>query len=106
MALYVVTPAQVSGAASRGATPVGDRDDVRRVGDGVLREAAVDGVAGVLLLLAQGLPAADAVVAVTAGVAEPWQGDAVADGAGGDARADGLDDADALVTRDERRRSA
>ena len=61
-------------------------DDVVGVRDGVLGEAAVDRVAGVLLRLAQRLPAADAVVAVSAGVAQPGQGDALADDAVGDAR--------------------
>ena len=63
-ALYVVTPAQVSGAASNGIDAVGHLDDVARVRPRVLGEAAVDRVAGVPLLEAQRLPAGDAVVAV------------------------------------------
>ena len=88
IALYVVTPAQVSGAASREVDPVGDRHDVVGVRDGVLGEGAVDRVAAVLLLLAERLPAADAVAALAARVAEPGDRDAVADRAVRDAFAE------------------
>ena len=98
-ALYVVTPAHVSGAASKGSTPVGHPDDVAGVGGGVLAEAAVDRVAHVLLLEAERLPAGDAVVADAARIAEPRHRDAVAERDLGHARAELDDDADALVAR-------
>ena len=63
IALYVVTPAQVSGAASNGLMPRGTLHHVSPVGDRVLAECTVDRVAHVLLGLAQRLPARDAVVA-------------------------------------------
>src|SRR6478735_860223 len=78
--------------------------DVVGVGDGVFRVAAVATVAGVDLLLAEGFPAVHAVVAVAARAAEPGQGDPISDGDVLDAVADTLDDADALVARDERQR--
>ena len=79
-----------------------DREARRRLHE--LGEAAVDRVAGVSLLRAQRLPAGDAVVASSAGVAEPRNRDAVAHGELGHAGADDLDDPDALVTGHERRR--
>ena len=45
--------------------------DEAGIGDGVLGEAAVDRVAGVLLGLAQGLPTAQAVLAVATGAVQP-----------------------------------
>ena len=81
-ALYVVTPAQ---------------DDVAPVRLHVLGEAAVHRVVHVLLLEAERLPPGDAVLADAAGVAEPRHRDAVAREDLGDSRANGLDDADALV---------
>ena len=87
-----------------GVDAFGHLDDVAGVRGGVLAEPAVDRVAHVLLLEAEGLPAGDAVVADAAGVAEPRHRDAVADGDLGHARAELDDDADALMARDERRR--
>ena len=72
-------------------------------GDGVLGEGAVHGVAGVFLLLAEGLPAADAVAALSAGGPQPGDRDPVADGPGGDTGAELLDVADAFVAGGERR---
>jgi hypothetical protein len=64
-----------SRAAQRGrverADAVGHGHDIGRVGDGVLGERPVDGVAAVLLALAEGLAAVDAVSAHTAGGARP-----------------------------------
>ena len=62
------------------ADAVRDGDNVGRAGDGVLGERSVDRVATVLLLLAQGFAAVDAVAALAAGRAEPSDGDALADG--------------------------
>ena len=59
--------------------PVGDLGDVGGVRGGVLGVGAVPAVAGVDLLLAQGLPAVDAELADPAGRAEPGHGDPVAD---------------------------
>ena len=67
----------------------------------VFGEAAVYGVAGVLLLRAQRLPASQAMPAVAARRIEPRNADAVAFLDMRDARADGGDMADALVARDE-----
>ena len=102
-ALYVVTPAQVSGAASRALTPVGHR--LREVGPGehLLGVCAVAAVAGVDLLLAQRLPAGQAVLAPPARLAEPRHGDPLPDGQVGHALAELLHQADALVAGDERR---
>src|SRR5439155_8206116 len=77
--------------------------DEVRVRDGVFGVGAVDGVAAVGLGLAERLPAGDAVAAVPAGGPEPGDGDPVADAAGVDPVADGLDDADALVAGDGRK---
>jgi hypothetical protein len=63
---------------------------------------AVDRVAGVALAFAQGLATADAVFAHSTCVAEPGDGDPVADGDLGNAGPDLLEDADALVPWDER----
>ena len=71
-------------------------------GDGVLGEPAVDGVAAVVLLLAQRLAAVDAVAALAAGVSEPGDRDAFSDRPVGDARAELLDDADSFVAGHER----
>ena len=103
-ALYVVTPAHVSGAASNGIDPVGHLDDVAAEGHGVLAEAAVDRVAHVLLLEAERLPTRDAVLTGAAGVAQPRHRDAVADRDLGLTRAELDDDPDALVPGHERRR--
>jgi hypothetical protein len=77
--------------------------DVVGGGERVLGVAAVTGVAGVLLGLAQGLPPGQAVLAGPAGPPEPRDRDAVADRDAGDVLADLLDDADAFVAGDERR---
>jgi hypothetical protein len=84
---------------------VGDADDVAGVAEGVLGEAAIDGVAHVQLLRAERLAAAVAVLAGAAGIAEPGEGDAhsgleLVNVAGADA----LDDADSFVAGNERRR--
>jgi len=84
--------------------PVRDPDDVAAVRLHVLGQAAVDRVAGVLLLEAERLPAGDAVIAGAACVAQPGHRHAVADRDLGHTRAEVLDDADPLVAGDERRR--
>ena len=73
------------------------------IGHHVFGEAAVHRVAGVLLALAERLPAAEAVLAVAAGGVEPGHADPVALLDVLDAAADGGDVADALVAGDERR---
>ena len=63
---------------STNADVVGQVADIVRIGDDVFGEAAVHRIAGVLLLLAQRLPAAQAVPAVAAGGVEPGHADPVA----------------------------
>src|SRR5665811_750304 len=69
----------------------------------VLAEGTVHAVAGVLLLLAQGLPAGVAVLAVAAGGEEPGVAHQLAHGEVGDALTQRDDLADAFVAGDERR---
>jgi hypothetical protein len=81
-----------------------DADDVAGIADGVLGEAAVEGVAHVLLLEAERLAAAVAVAADAARVAEPRERHAhTRFEAVHGAVAERFDDADAFVARDERR---
>ena len=87
-----------------GVRAVGDERGVRGVDEHVLAEGAVDAVARVLLLLAQGLPAGGAELALAAGREEPGVPDELADVQVRDALAEGDDLADALVAGDERRR--
>src|SRR3984885_9438944 len=91
----------------RRGVPGGDavwyRRGERRGDDGVLGERAVDGVARILLLLAQRLPPAVAVTALTARVTEPRDRDPVTDRTGAHTGAELLDITDALVPGNERR---
>ena len=104
-ALYVVTPAHVSGAASSGATPSGTGTTKSRAAEHVLRVGAVDRVAGVVLLLAQRLAPVDAVPALAARVAEPRDRDPRRRSCRSVTPApERLDDADALVPGHERQR--
>ena len=82
IALYVVTPAQRQRRRIVGRHRVRHRRGECGRHDRVLGEGAVDRVAGVLLLLAQRLPAGDAVAALAAGVAEPGDRDPLADAPG------------------------
>src|ERR1039458_2496045 len=84
--------------------PLGDLDDVAGIGGGVLTEAAVDRIAHHLLLKAQRLPARHAILTAATRVAKPGHRDAVTDRDLAHAGRDLRDDADALVTGDERRR--
>lgn len=102
-ALYVVTPAQVSGAASSGSMPARNLEDVVTVCDGVLGEGAVDRVTAVLLLQAEGLPAGNTVIAVPAGLTEPSDRHTVTDLHMVDSLSLGLDDSDPLMAGNERR---
>src|SRR5690606_11920432 len=96
-----------AGAGQRGGVErvdaVGDRDHVVAVGQGVFGVGAVDRVAAVELLFAQGLVAGDAVAAAPAGLGEPGDGDPVAGADVPDQVSGAADDADALVAGDERR---
>ncbi|MNV49904.1 hypothetical protein D3C71_1418770 [compost metagenome] len=95
------------GAQDRGdldeADALGQQAHVIGVGQRVFGEAAVDRVAGVLLRLAQGFPAAHAVFAMAAGRIQPWDADPVALADMADAGAHRHHVADALVTGNERR---
>src|SRR5205823_3667101 len=71
------------------AEPLGHREGERRVGDGALGVAAVEGVAGERRAIAEVLAAGAAVAALPAGPAEPRDADAVADPKPGDAGARG-----------------
>jgi hypothetical protein len=82
---------------------LGNRDHVRRLGEDVLRVAAVDGVSGVALGRAQRLPSGDAELACPTRHVEPRDRDALAETRRRDAVSDRGDDADALVSRHERR---
>lgn len=82
--------------------PAGDPSRMVSVGDRVLGVGPVDRVAGVPLLLAEGLPARAAVVAHPARVAEPRDRDAVALTQRGDAAPHALNDADPLMPGDQR----
>lgn len=79
-ALYVVPPAQVSGAASSGEIPSGTGWAKSAPGEHFLGVCAVAPVPGVDLLLAERLPAGQAVLAASAGGAEPGHRDALAGG--------------------------
>ena len=68
----------------------------------VLCVGAVDGVAAVLLLQAEGFLTGQARVAVAAGRPQPGDGDALAEHGLRDSRAEGLNDPDAFVTGNER----
>ena len=78
--------------------------DIVGVRQHVFGEAAVHRIAGVLLGVAQGLPARQAVLAVAAGGVQPGHPDPVALLDRRDAGAECGDGADALVARDEGRR--
>jgi len=77
--------------------------DVSSVHQHVLAEGAIDAVAGVLLLLAQRLPAGAAELALAAGRPEPGAANQVAELEALDALAEGDDFTDALMSGDERR---
>src|SRR4051794_39237554 len=76
--------------------------DVVRIGQHILGVSAVDGVARVLLLVAQRFPSAEAMLAVSARGVEPWHADAIAFFHMRDTIADGGDIPDAFVARNER----
>lgn len=78
--------------------------DVVRVGQYVFGIAAVHRVAGVLLALAEGLPAGQAVLAAAAGGVQPGDADPVAFLHSGHSAAHRGDVADAFVTGNERQR--
>jgi hypothetical protein len=80
--------------------PFGHAPYVLGEGLGVLGVPAVYEVAGVQLLLAEGLPAGGAVLAGPAGVAEPRHGNPLALLDLRDPLPDALDDPDALVAGD------
>jgi hypothetical protein len=86
-----------AGCAMRGSRPC----DVASFRDGVLGVGAVHGVAGVDLVLAQGLPAVDAVGANAAARPEPRNADPVTDLRGADIGPDLFDDPDAFMPGDE-----
>jgi hypothetical protein len=77
--------------------------DIVGIGHDILGESAVHRIAGVLLLGAERLPAAEAMLAVAAGGVEPGHADPIALLHVPDGRAHGGDVADAFVTRDEGR---
>ncbi|MNQ98330.1 hypothetical protein D3C85_1140150 [compost metagenome] len=77
--------------------------DEVRVGHHIFREAAVDRIAGVLLLVAQGLPTAEAMPAMAAGGVEPGHANAIPFLDVLDPGADARDVADALMARNEGR---
>ena len=81
----------------------GQMPDIVRIRYDVFGEASVHGIAGVLLLRAQRLPASQAMPAVAARRIEPRDADAVAFLDVRNAGADGGDMADALMARDEGR---
>src|SRR5487761_1423301 len=74
---------QLEGGRVERVHAVGDAPDVARAGERVLGAPAVDGVAGVLLALAQRFPAGRAVLARAARPAEPRDGDPVTLGEAG-----------------------
>mmetsp|Transcript_79432 Transcript_79432/g.174210 ORF Transcript_79432/g.174210 Transcript_79432/m.174210 type:complete len:207 (-) Transcript_79432:31-651(-) len=80
---------------------LGDLADVGRQGHSVLCEAPVGSESCLVLLAANGLPAGQAVVAITAGVVQPGMADAITDGQGGDSLSELHDDSSTLVTRDD-----
>ncbi|MCY1240223.1 hypothetical protein D9M72_530600 [compost metagenome] len=80
---------------------VGQQPHVVGIGDDIFAIAAVDGIAGVLLLLAQRFPALQAVLAIAAGAVEPGHADAVAFFHAGHAAAHGGNKAHAFVAGDE-----
>ena len=82
---------------------IGDLDDISPVRLDVVGERAVERVAHVLLLQTERLPAAHAVFAGSAGIAEPGDRDAVADDNLRHAGSDLLDDPHAFVSGRERR---
>ena len=77
--------------------------DIVRIGEDIFGETAVDRIAGVLLALAQRLPAAQAMHTLAAGGIEPGNADAVAFLDVGDARSDRGDMADAFMAGNEGR---
>ncbi len=81
----------------------GQVTDIVGIGNDIFGEAAVHRIAGVLLLLAQGLPAAHTVLAMATGGVKPGHADPVAFLHVPHACADGDDMAHALMARDERR---
>ena len=82
--------------------PLRHREGERRVGDGALGVAAVEGVAGECRAVAQILAAGAAVAALPAGPAEPRDADVVADPEPGHAGPQGRDRADDLVAEHQR----
>ena len=81
---------------------VRDGKAVTLVGDGLLREATVDVVAGEARLVAEVLAAADAEAAPTAGPGEPGDADPLALVEACHALSEGVDGADDLMPEDER----
>ncbi|MGX1480162.1 UNVERIFIED_CONTAM: hypothetical protein RKD50_008970 [Streptomyces canus] len=96
-----------AGAGQRGGVAgvdaVGDQGGEVGRGEHLLGVAAVHAVAGVDLLLAQGLPAGQAVLAPPAGPAQPGHGHPLPDLQVSHALAERLDEADALMAGDEGR---
>ena len=82
---------------------VGQVTDIVRIGEHIVREAAIDRIAGVELAFAQRLPTAQAVNAMAAGGVEPRHADPVTFFHVRHPRAHRGNEADALVAQDKRR---
>ncbi len=102
-ALVGSDPRADQGRGLFGAEALGNVRDVVGVGQDVLGEAAIPGVAAELGLSANGLPRGQAVFAVTAGRVEPGHADSVALLDDGHPGAQCDNDADRLVTGNEGR---
>src|SRR5213075_1427530 len=76
---------------------------VVRISKGVFREAAIDGIARVLLRIAQSFPGREAMLAMTACRVQPGHADSVAFLHCGYAPANGGDSPNAFMTGNERR---
>ena len=91
-------PAQSRGAACRSLEAVGNGIDEVLIRQRVLGKAAVDGVAGEFGIVAEVFPAALAVSALSAGLVQPWDPDAGAQGVASRVPAAALNHSDDLMS--------